>query len=101
AAPGERRQPLVPRAVAIEAFLRRLAEDALLVARRLDVGIAVDHAQLGEEHSRRARLDGGNPHVVRSPGIAAHRVLAPGRVAARAILELEDLEIRIARAREP
>src|SRR6187401_2331551 len=89
----DRHEMLVPGAVAIEPFLRRLAEGAFLVTRCFGLRVAEQDAEFREQEPQGPRFARRQRDVVRAPRVARHCALAPTRVAAGCALQLEDLEV--------
>src|SRR6185369_5717813 len=89
----DRHEMLVPRAIAIEPFLRGLAQGALLVARCFGFRVTEQDAKFREQEPQGPRFACGQRNVVRAPRVARHCVLAPARVAPGRALQLEDLEV--------
>jgi hypothetical protein len=82
------REALVPRAVVEEALLRRVAEHLGVEQGPARGVVAGDHAHLGEQLDRRARLGVGRREVVRAPRVGQRAVLAARARAAHEVFEL-------------
>ena len=88
-----RKQPLVPQAVAEDAFLRGRAQEAFLVGRPLGARIAMEHAEFGKQFADEDGLRPGQRQVVCPPRVGNERRAAGARVAARFALQVEDQEV--------
>ncbi len=98
--PGEREEPLVPDAAVEEPLLGVAAERALDGERAPLRVEALDDPGLPEQLAQRPLLPRRARQVVGAERVARHGVLARGRRAADAVLELEEDEVRRAGARE-
>jgi hypothetical protein len=91
---------LLPVAVDVQAFLRRVAQILFVVGRMRGIRVALQHAELGQQLARRACLARRQRQVMRAERMRRNLVLSGARIATLLAFHFQQQEIVAARTRQ-